>query len=152
MQLTQHVEAIRSDLEAIGGIGDEAVVAAAQRLTQALAPALGLRLLDVLQDAALEVSGQLASGHVDVRLAGQEPLLVYVEEEAAEPAPSAPADEGLAARITLRLPDSLKVTIEAAAAKEGLSVNAWLVRALSRAVSGGPTPRIGNRLTGFARG
>jgi len=35
------------------------------------------------------------------------------------------------ARTTLRLPDSLKVRAEAAAASEGVSLNAWLVRAVT---------------------
>ena len=67
------------------------------------------------------------------------------------PTPSA-ADETLAARITLRLPEGLKATIEIAAAREGVSVNTWLIRALARAVgSGGPRRGPGNRLTGFGR-
>ena len=63
-----------------------------------------------------------------------------------------PAEEdGLAARITLRLYESLKRELEAAAAREGMSLNAWLVRALSRSVAS-PAPRSrGNRLTGYGR-
>jgi hypothetical protein len=150
MQVTPHVEALKADLAAVAGVGDDTVADAAERLSQALTASLGLRLLDVLQEAALEVSEQVPSGHVEVRLAGQEPLLVYVEDEPAEPAPSAPADEGLSARITLRLPESLKAAVDAAAARESLSVNAWLLRALTRAVST-PAPRVGSRLTGFGK-
>src|SRR5712691_4538106 len=105
MQVTPHVEALRADLVAVAGVGDETVAAAAQRLSQALTASLGLRLLDVLQEAALEVSEQVPSGHVEVRLAGQEPLLVYVEDEPAA-ARAAPPEEGMAARITLRLAES----------------------------------------------
>src|SRR3954470_9464075 len=100
MQVTPHVEALKADLAAIAGVGDDAVAAAAQRLSQALTASLGLRLLDVLQEAALEVSEQIPSGHVEVRLAGQEPLLVYVEDEAPETPRAQPADAGLSARIT----------------------------------------------------
>lgn len=52
------------------------------------------------------------------------------------PASSAPpdADEGPRSRITLRLPDHLKPRIEDAASRAGLSVNAWLVRAVTAAV------------------
>src|SRR5438132_1243393 len=102
MQITPHAEALEADLAAIAGVGDDAVAAAAQRLSRALTASLGLRLLDVLQEAALEVSEQLPSGHVEVRLAGQEPLLVYVEDEPAAAAPPAAPEEGVAARITLR--------------------------------------------------
>jgi hypothetical protein len=150
MQVTPHVEALKSDLLAVASVGDAAVAAAAERLSQALTASLGLRLLDVLQEAALEVSEQVPAGHVEVRLAGQEPLLVYVEDEPSEPPPAQPGDEGLSARITLRLSETLKSAVEAAAAREGLSVNAWLVRALGRAVSS-PAPRVGNRLTGFGQ-
>ena len=59
-------------------------------------------------------------------------------------------DERLPARITLRLPEPLKASIEAAAAREGVSVNTWLVRALGRAVTGQARRQTGNRLTGFA--
>jgi len=149
MQLEPHVEALRAELASLGGLGDEDVAAAAERLSQALGSALGLRILAVLSEAALEVSSQLPSGHVEVRLAGQEPSLVYVE---AEDAPSAPAGEdGLTARISLRLPDSLKASLEAAATREGVSVNTWIVRALARGLSSATVSRIGSRLTGYAQ-
>jgi len=151
MQVTPHVETLKADLEAVAAVGDDAVSQAAARLAGALTASLGLRLLEVLQEAAHEVSSQLPSGRVDVRLAGQEAILVYVEDEPAGEAPP-PQEEGASARITLRLGESLKVAVEAAATREGLSVNSWLVRALARAVAGGPATRVGSRLTGFAQG
>jgi len=147
MQTAQYVDALLADLAAIASVGDEATAAAAERLSQALRASLGLRLLDVLGEAALEVSGQLPSGHVEVRLAGQEPSLVYVEQQDAPAA--VPDEEGMAARITLRLPDSVKAAVEAAAAREGLSVNSWILRSLKRGLDT-PTRRPGRRLTGFA--
>jgi hypothetical protein len=60
--------------------------------------------------------------------------------------------------VTLRLPDGLKTRAEAAAARDGLSLNAWLVRAASRVLdnpseSGPRSSRRGpgQRITGFAR-
>ena len=144
------MEALRVELASFASLGDESVAAAAERLSHALGSTLGLRLLDVLAEAALEVSSQLPSGHVEVRLAGQEPSLLYVEAEGAAPAP--PVEDGLAARITLRLPESLKASVEAAAGAEGVSVNTWIVKALARGLSTrGGTPRIGSRLTGFGQ-
>ena len=70
-------------------------------------------------------------------------------EAEAEPEPA--SDDGLTSRITLRLPEGLKASIEAAAAREGISVNSWLVRALSRSTAP-PSRRPGNRLQGFAQG
>ena len=61
-------------------------------------------------------------------------------------------------RITLRLSGPLKARVDAEAAAAGLSVNAWLVRAITRALDQGPgkPPRTqrgpGTRFTGYARG
>jgi hypothetical protein len=150
MELEPHVEALRTELAALAGLGDEHVAAAAERLSQALGSVLGLRLLDVLSEVALEVSAQLPAGRVEVRLAGQEPSLLYVEEERAAPAPT---EDGLTARITLRLPESLKASLEAAAAREGVSVNTWIVKALAHGLStaAASSGRIGSRLTGYGQ-
>src|SRR5881275_3153104 len=101
METASFVEALQSDLEQIAAVGDDAVSAAAQRLAGALRASAGLRLLDVLGETALELSGQLPDGHVEVRLAGQDPSLVYVESPEAQEAPV--GVEELSARITLRL-------------------------------------------------
>ena len=39
-----------------------------------------------------------------------------------------------------------------AAGREGVSVNTWIVRALSRSSTAAPAAQSGNRLTGYARG
>ena len=121
---------------------------AARRLIAGLEGIVALRLLDVVSEAALELGAQLPSGTIEVRLAGRDPQLVFVEERGAEAIGG--AEEGLPARITLRLPEPLKASIEASAAREGVSVNTWLVRALGRAVTGQPRRQTGSRLTGFA--
>ena len=123
-----------------------------ERLSQALGPALGLRLLEILSEAALEISAQLPAGHVEVRLAGQEPSLVYVEPGAETPPPAPAAEDAHGARITLRLPESLKASVEGAAAREGVSVNTWIVKALGRGLAPtGGSSRVGSRLTGYGR-
>ncbi len=149
MELAPYVEALEGDLAAIAAVGDEATGEAAHRLSAALRASTGLRLLDALGEAALELNAQLPSGRVEIRLAGQDPSFLYVAD--AGSAPPA-AEEGTTARITLRLPESLKTSIETAAAREGVSVNAWLVRALARSVSTTTQSRgSGNRLRGFGR-
>jgi hypothetical protein len=150
MQLSPHVEGLLEDVADIAAVGDDATAEAARRLSVALRSAAGLRFLDALTEATLELSAQLSTGHVEVRLAGQDPSLVFVDEGTG--GDSAPADEGLTARITLRLPEGLKAGIEASAAREGLSVNAWIVRALSRSTGSTTRRGPGSRLTGFARG
>ena len=151
MQVAPHLEALLADLQAFAA-GDEQAAPVAERLTAALRSALALRLLDILGEAALELSERVPNGHVEVRLAGAEPSLVFVEEAEEEAVPV--GEEGTAARITLRLPEPLKARIEDAASREGVSVNTWLVRALSRAVSGGGIrrgPGVGSRITGYAK-
>ena len=145
------MDAIRRDLVATASaLGDESFAESLRRLVDASEPALRLRLLDVLSEAALSLNGQLGSGHVEVRLAGRDPELVYVPEADAPEEPPAPGDD-LSARISLRLPESIKTGVESAAAREGVSVNAWLVRALARAVDARPRSVPGRRLTGYGR-
>ena len=147
MNLTIVIDSLKEELTATAELGDERAVLVGRRLADTLAANLRLRLLDVLSQAALELSSRLPSGHVEVRLAGQEPELVFVDEE---PEPGT-VGEDLSARITLRLPEGLKGSVEAAAARECVSVNTWLVRALARAVESRPRSVPGRRLTGYGR-
>ena len=156
MDLTPHLEAVRSDLESLA---DEQTQAGLGRLSRAVEPALQLRLLDVLGEAALELSEQLPRGHAEVRVASRDARIVYVAEGPApreEPEPSEDDEEGGTVRLTLRMPEALKAKVETAAAREGQSVNAWLVRTISRSVEGrrleiefGKSKR-GSRVTGWA--
>ena len=148
MEMARFIESLEADVAAVAAVGDEQTRAVAERVLQAIRGSAGLRLFDALGEAALEISAQLPAGHVEVRLAGQDPALVYVGEEEAPPEPA--AEDGLTARITLRLPEALKASIEAAAAREGVSVNSWLVRALQRGAAG-PVQRSSKRLRGFAQ-
>jgi uncharacterized protein (DUF1778 family) len=153
MDLGPHLEAILGDLEALAG-SDEATAANLERLSRPLEASIQIRLLDVLGEASLELGEQLSAGHVEVRVAGRDARLVYVgAPEAAEPPREPAEDEGETARLTLRMPDSLKTAVESAAAAEGLSVNAWLVAAVKRALDRPPQRRrsTGNRIRGYAR-
>ena len=150
MQIDGYVQAVREDLARVAAVGDESTARAAELLAVALESSLGRRLQEALAEAALELSGQLEEGRVEVRVAGGDPELVYVKETV--PAQAEATDEASTARITLRLPESLKSRLEAAAAASGLSVNTWLVQALTRAVE--PRPQSGShrrRLTGYGR-
>jgi HicB-like protein involved in pilus formation len=149
MQTAKFVEKLERDLASVAALGGDAVADAAGRLAHALRSSAGMRLVETLGEAALEISAQLPEGHVEVRLAGPDPQLVYIGGERAEP-PAVQPDDGLTARITLRLPKNLKRELEAAATREGVSLNTWLVRALQR--SAAPPPRrTGKRLTGYAK-
>lgn len=151
MQLDSHIQAIQGELVASAARGDEASAEVAQRMAEALASTLHLHLLDLLGEATLEISGQLESGRVEVRLAGREPELVVVGDETPDPAQLG-AGEELSGRITLRLPESLKAGVEAAAAREGISTNAWLVRTIARTVEQRTTKHSRHRMQGYAQG
>lgn len=141
MDLTPYVDSLRQDLVAAAEAGGPEARDAAERLTLALDPAVRLAVMDALSQAAAEITSELPSGVVDVRLRGREPQFV-VDVPApppplAPPTPDAPEDEadedGATARITLRIPESLKARAEELAAKSGHSLNTWIVNAVRHA-------------------
>jgi predicted HicB family RNase H-like nuclease len=161
MDLTPYIESLQRDLAASAAPGGAEVTRAAELLTGAVEASARLCLLEALSEAAAEITTKLSTATVDVRLRGREADLTVTEIAAVvdEPAPASPVDtsSGDLSRITLRLSENLKEQAERAAAAEGISVNAWLVRAVAAAVGGGrppqPTgaPRSGRRVTGFAQ-
>ncbi|MGK5638482.1 hypothetical protein ACSNOK_09240 [Streptomyces sp. URMC 126] len=181
MDLTPYVDALRRELAVAANAGGDEARALAERLTAPLESATRLTLLNALSTAMEEVTRDLAPGSVDVRLRGLDPEFVVtsppgqglhpedVPPDAAPggapggTSPSSPAqrdsDEGGTARVNLRLPAHLKARAEEAAGREGLSVNAWLVRAVAAALEtgeragrpAGPTRHRGQTFTGWVR-
>ena len=159
MDLTTYVATLRRELAIAAATGGEEAGALAERLTAPLEPAVRLMLLDALSAAADEITRELAPGSVELRLRAGEPDFVVMPAPAAEPAEPAPAlpeaDEAATARINLRLPERLKEGVEQAAARERLSVNAWLVRAVAAAVAHDdrdrPRGRLGQSYKGWVR-
>jgi len=150
MQLEAYVQALREDLARVAAVGDESTARAAELLAVALESSFGRRLQEALSEAALELSAQLEGGRVEVRVAGGDPELVYVE--AAEPAPADASGEVLSARITLRLSETLKARLEAAADAAGVSLNTWLVQTLGRLLAPRPSGGVSrHRLSGYGR-
>ncbi len=122
--------------------------------------ALRLMLLEALSEAADEITRELAPGSVELRLRSGEAEFAVAQPPAAEPDEAAPEppeiEEAATARINLRLPERLKEGVEEAAARERLSVNSWLVRAIASALAQGERPRsakgrIGQSYTGWVR-
>lgn len=107
--------------------GDPEVEAAARALLAALEPAVRQLAYDLAEQAAAEVSGQLGGYDVHVALAAGEPTIRVRPLET----PETPTGESLDARITLRLPPTLKELVESAAEARGESVNSWLVKTLA---------------------
>jgi len=167
MDLTRYVETLRRELAVAADAGGDEARALAERLTAPLEPATRLMLLDALSAAAEEITREIAPGSVDVRLRSGEPEFVVTPPAAHEPAeppepPTAPPppepDDAATARINLRLPEHIKAAAEQAAARERLSVNAWLVRVVAAAIAGdGPgrprqrRGRPGESFTGWVR-
>lgn len=151
MELEPYVDKLREQMAVAASAGGDEAVELAQRLTAALESAVRLTLLDALSGATAEITSELAPGSVELRLRGSEPEFVVTmppAETAGEPTESqgptggwatktAAAREGATARINLRLPDQLKQRVEQSAEREGLSINAWLVRAVAAAVHRG---------------
>lgn len=150
MDLRPYVENIHQQLAVAAAAGGEDAQTLAERLAAPLDAAVRLTLQEVLALAAEEITLELSPGSVDLRLRAGGPEFVVTLppstgapeaqdlDGADEPDPAPPpfteGDDGAVSRINLRLPDQLKARIEEAAAREGLSVNAWLVRAAASAV------------------
>src|SRR5438128_115248 len=133
MDLTPYLDALRADLAAAAAPGGPDTQRAAELLTNSLDASTRLALLEVLSDAAAEITTRLRDTSVEVRLRGRDAELVVnrSEPEAASPPPPPVADGGDLTRLTLRMPEALKTHVEQTAATEGISVNAWLVRAVT---------------------
>ncbi|MFF9838685.1 hypothetical protein [Streptomyces sp. NPDC013740] len=156
MDLTPFVDHLRRELAVAASAGGDEARALAERLTAPLESAARLTLLNALSAASDEITRDLAPGSVDVRLRGLDPEFVVTAPptdegtgiaSAGTAAPMAPSvappvvpvdgEDGTTARINFRLPAPLKARVEEAAARDGLSVNAWLVRAVGTALEPG---------------
>ncbi len=153
MNLTNYVQRLQEQLAVAAAAGGEEARELAVRLTAPLDSATRLVLLEALSAAADEITGDMAPGRVEVRLRGGEPEFVVITpqtddgyESSTSPVEVPDPDESGTARLNLRLPENLKERIEQAAGAEGLSLNAWLIRAAHGAL-GSPT-RTQSRISG----
>jgi hypothetical protein len=143
MDLQPYVDGVRHELSVAAAAGGPDAEALAERLTAPLEPVIRLALLEALSGAAEQITRDLAPGSVDVRLRGRDPEFTVSSgmEDGAElsytpPAVVAPEseDDGGTWRVTLRVPENLRAGVDTAARADGLSVNAWLVRAAAAAL------------------
>ena len=147
MQMSLLADGLQADLEALGELGDDSLAEAARRLAPLVVRAATSRVLDVLSELAADLSAELSEVRVELRVAGDEVSFAPVPEPGAAPPPP---DGDLSARVTLRLPESLKQTVESRAADAGVSVNTWIVQALERrAISADRQHHRGTRLRGY---
>lgn len=139
MDITPYVDGLHRDLVAAAAAGGPDTKAAAERLVLALDPAARLALMEAISQAAAEITAEMPTGSVDVRLSGRE--LDFVVDAAATAAPQPPPasatdeldEDGAVARVTLRIPESVKVKAEEMAARSGHSLNTWLVTVVRNA-------------------
>jgi hypothetical protein len=150
MDLRPYVDNLRSEFAVAAEAGGAEARSLAERLFVQLEAATRLMLLEALSAATDEITRELAPGSVHVRLRGREPAFVVTPANSVladtadagpatmRPAPAPPeGDDGGTSRINLRLPDHLKTSAEEAAVRAGLSVNAWLVRAVATTLESG---------------
>lgn len=177
MNITRHVEQLQNQLTAAAAAGDDTTRDVADRLVTALEPATRVVILDVLSESSAELTAAIAPASIDVRLRGRdidfvvdglptgetnaaeetEPANRFSEPErveadtAAGPHPWSAEDESTS-RTTLRLPDSIKAQAEKAAKAEGISLNAWLVRAIAAGLAPrGRSHQRSNKISGWMR-
>lgn len=168
MDLNPFIDDLRRQLDVAAAAGGEDAREIADRLVAPLESAARLVLLDVLSAAAAQITTELAPGSVDVRLRGRDPEFVVTapateqafteqrETPQAAPPPS-DGDDGSTSRLTVRLSEQLKQQIEAAAGREGMSVNSWLVRTAAAAAAPERERRVTNtgstsqRFSGWVR-
>lgn len=173
MNLEPYLASVAADLDRATALADEQTRAVAARVASAVEPTLRLVLVQALSDAAASITSDLTDSAVVVRMEGRDPVLAVHRTEAAPPAPPTPPappapvpeppadlDDGETARVTVRLPQSLKNHLDRLAADAEVSLNTWIVQTLRRATataapSGDGTPTAqsthsARRVTGWA--
>ena len=152
MDLSPYIESVRTGVADASSLADEHTQHVAERLGTAIKSSTRLALIEALSDAAGTISADLAPSSVELRMVGTDPeFVVTVQTGEAEPtlllrepepgdedtsaSATAEPDDEQVARITLRLPQSVKARVDEMASAEGISTNAWLIRAVMDALS-----------------
>jgi hypothetical protein len=158
MDLSPYIESVRGGVVNASSLADEHTQQVANRLGTAIESSTRLALIQALSDAAGTISADLAPSSVELRMVGQDPeFVVSVQTAETEPtlllpnaepgsestdqSAAAEAEDEPVARITLRLPQSVKARVDEMASSEGISTNAWLIRAVMDALADRGSPR-----------
>jgi len=171
MQISRYVDGLREEFLAIADIGGPEVLDMAQRLVSSLDARARLMIFEALSDAAAEITSELAPGSVEVRVRGRDAELVVSQpptEASFAAAERVVIDDvehvgveqsAESVRTTIRLPEHIKDRVDEAARAGGVSVNTWLVRAVTAGLDGvgrrAPAPSrstsMGQSFTGWVR-
>jgi hypothetical protein len=154
MQLNSYLSAVAYDLDRATQLADDATRDVARRLVTVLEPGLRMAMVQLLSDAAAQLTSEMSGPVVTIRMDGREPVWHVVSpenHEAARTPTDADGDEEGTARVTVRLPEAVKRRSEAAAQEAGQSLNTWIIHALRRASSNDKKPTSSSRrITGWA--
>jgi hypothetical protein len=158
MDLSPYLESVRGGVAQASALADEHTQHIAERLGTAIEASTRLALIEALSDAAGTISAELAPSSVELRMVGQDPeFVVSLQTAEAEPTMllpgSEPGEEAMresatteaedepVARVSLRLPQSVKARVDEMASADGISTNAWLIRAIMDALADRSGPR-----------
>lgn len=135
MQLSHAITNLESAVETQLRIAGPEIAEAGSQLMAALKPAITQAMMEVVNMAVTEVSSQLETQTIDIKLVDGDPELVVNEDPTAVPPPPPPPPPGSEdadeARITVRLPGYLKDLIANEAESAGDSINSYVVDLLN---------------------
>lgn len=139
MQTSAALHNLESAIEAqLALVADPGIEAGGRAMLAALRPALKEAAMELANQAVEEVRAQLPAFRVELVLTDGEPQIRVSPDDAS----GAPVEGDFDARITLRLPPSIKDIVERAATESGDSVNTWVVKTLAGRAHG---PKAGKR-------
>lgn len=135
MQLSHAITNLETAVEIQLRVAGPEVAEAGTQLMAALRPAINQTMMEVVSMAVAEISSQLETQAIDIKLVDGDPELVVREDlSAVPPAPPPPplgGEDSDEARITVRLPGYLKDLISVEAESAGDSINSYVVELLS---------------------
>lgn len=135
MQLSHAITNLESAVETQLRVAGPEIAEAGSQLMAALKPAITQSMMEVVDMAVTEISSQLETQTIDIRLVDGDPELVVNDDPSAVPPPPPPpspeGDDVDEARITVRLPGYLKDLIANEAESAGDSINSYVVEVLN---------------------
>lgn len=132
MQLSHAIANLESAVETQLRVAGPEMAEAGAQLMAALEPAITQSMMEVVDMAVTEISSQLDTQTIDIKLVDGDPELVVTDDPSAAPPPSSPGSEDDdEARITVRLPGYLKELIADEAESTGDSINSFVVDVLN---------------------
>jgi len=135
MQLSHAITDLETAVETQLRVAGPEIAEAGAHLMAALGPAISQTMMQVVSMAVAEVSSQLDTQAIDIKLVDGDPELVVRDDPSAvlppPPPPPPGVDDSDEARITVRLPGYLKDLVNEAAADAGDSINAYVVEVLT---------------------